>query len=125
MAVWPTTNVLGLALLTIFSCGASTVLVVVPLQWLTPAAGQLGSPPPLAAAVFATLVPLVLACGVIGIVNTTLPPTRMPAGKVQVTVWPLALQPPGKVPMVNPVGIVSLMVPAREVAWPVLVAVIR
>ena len=123
MAGCPTTNVLGLALLRIFSCGASTVLVVVPSQCA--AAGQLGSPPPLATAVFATLVPLVLACGVIGIVNTTLPPTRMPAGKVHVTVCPLAVQPPGKVPIVRPVGIVSLIVPAKVVAWPVLVAVIK
>jgi len=42
---------------------------------------------------------------------------------VQVTVWPAAVQPAGKVPSVSPAGIVSLIVAAAVVAaLPLLVS---
>ena len=49
----------------------------------------------------------------------------MPAARLQVTVWPVATQSTGSVPMVRPAGIVSVIVPARVSAWPLLVTVIR
>ena len=42
--------------------------------------------------------------------------TAKPAGIVQVTVWPAAVQPAGNVPMVKPVGIVSVIVETAVVA---------
>ena len=56
------------------------------------------------------------AVGVIGMMKLVVPLTARPAGIVQVTVWPAAVQPAGKVPMVKPVGIVSVIVETAVVA---------
>ncbi|GAA4797046.1 hypothetical protein GCM10023307_23620 [Lysobacter hankyongensis] len=79
------------------------------------AAGQVGSPPPLTVAVFVTL-GRAASVGVTGIVKLVLPPAARPAGTVQVTVWPAAVQPAGSVPIVRPVGIVSVIVDTAVVA---------
>ena len=42
--------------------------------------------------------------------------TARPAGIVQVTVWPAAVQPAGNVPIVRPAGIVSVIVATAVVA---------
>jgi hypothetical protein len=103
------------------SCGAFTVVVIDGAQRL--AAGQVGSPPPLTLAVLVTLLPAA-AVGVTGITKLVLPPTAKPAGTVQVTVWPAALQPAGKVPMVRPAGMGSVIVATAVVAAvPVLLSV--
>ena len=50
--------------------------------------------------------------------------TAKPAAMVQVTTWPAAVQPAGKVPIVKPVGMLSVTVEAAVVAVvPVLVTV--
>jgi hypothetical protein len=56
------------------------------------------------------------AVGVTGITKLVLPPAARPAGTVHVTVWPEAVQPAGSVPIVRPVGIVSVIVAAAVVA---------
>jgi len=87
-----------------------------------PAAGQVESPPPLAVAVFVTL-GTADAVGVTGITKLVLAPAASPLGTVQVTVWPTAVQPAGKVPIVRPAGIVSVIVAAVVVAaTPVLLS---
>jgi hypothetical protein len=103
------------------SCGAFTGVVTLLVQRAF--AGQVGSPPPLTLAVLVTLLPAA-AVGVTGITKLVLPPTAKPAGTVQVTVWPAALQPAGKVPMVRPAGMGSVIVATAVVAAvPVLLSV--
>ena len=104
-----------LAVLTRVSSGASTGVVVELVQCVV-SPGQVGSPPPLTVAVFASVVPLALACGVTGIVKLVLAPMARPAAIVQLTVWPVALQPAGRVPMLRPAGSVSLTVATAVVA---------
>ena len=104
------------------SCGAFTGTSTVPVQCV--AAGQVGSPPPDAVALLLTVVPLAAAAGVTGIVKLVPAPTARPAGIVQVTLCPLAVQPAGKVPSVRLAGTVSLMVATAVVAAvPLLVTV--
>ena len=79
------------------------------------AAGQPASPPPETVAVF-TAGLAAAAVGVTGITNALVALTARPLAIVQVTVWPAAVQPAGNVPMVKPVGIVSLIVAAAVVA---------
>ena len=79
------------------------------------AAGQLASPPPLTVAVF-TAGLAAAAVGVTGIVNAVVALTARPVGIVQVTTWPAAVQPAGKVPMVRPAGMVSVIVLTAVVA---------
>ena len=95
------------------STGAFTGVVVVLVQCA--AAGQVGSPPPVTVAVF-TAGEAAAAVGVTGITNAVVPLIARPAAIVQVTVWPAAVQPAGSVPMVRPVGIVSVTVAAAVVA---------
>jgi len=95
------------------SSGAFSVRVTVLVQ--RAAAGQVGSPPPLIEAVFVIDEPAAKV-GVTGITKLVLPPAARPAATVQVTVWPAAVQPAGKVPIVKPVGIVSVIVAAAVVA---------
>jgi hypothetical protein len=97
----------------IVSAGEFSGVLVVELQCA--AAGQVGSPPPVTLAVFTTGL-AALAVGVTGITKLVLPPTARPAATVQVTVCPAAVQPAGKVPIVTPVGIVSVIVAAAVVA---------
>ncbi|OJY95463.1 MAG: hypothetical protein BGP24_04675 [Lysobacterales bacterium 69-70] len=86
------------------------------------AAGQVESPPPLAVAVLVTL-GTAAKVGVTGITKLVLAPAAKPVATVQVTVWPAAVQPAGKVPSVSPAGIVSLIVAAAVVAaLPLLVS---
>jgi hypothetical protein len=106
-------NEAALAVLVIVSCGVLTGVVVVLVQ--RAAAGQPGSPPPLTVAVF-TAGEAAAAVGVTGITNALVALTARPAGIVQVTTWPAAVQPAGKVPMVRPVGIVSVIVDTAVVA---------
>ena len=93
--------------------GALTGVVVVLVQCA--AAGQVGSPPPVTVAVF-TAGDAAAAVGVTGMMKLVVALTAKPAGIVQVTVWPAAVQPAGKVPMVKPVGIVSVIVLTAVVA---------
>ena len=93
--------------------GVLTGVVVVLVQ--CEAAGQLGSPPPVTVAVF-TAGLAAAAVAVTGITNAVVPLTAKPAAIVQVTVWPAAVQPAGNVPMVRPVGIVSVIVDTAGVA---------
>ena len=79
------------------------------------AAGQVGSPPPDTVAVFVTL-GCAATVGVTGITKLVLAPAARPDAIVQVTVWPAAVQPAGNVPMVRPVGIVSVIVVTAFVA---------
>ena len=78
-----------------------------------------------AVAVLVTLWPIRAGVGVTGIAKLRLVPVETPAGMLQVTSWPTTVQPAGRMPMVRPVGIVSVMVPAKVSAWPLLVTVIR
>jgi hypothetical protein len=111
-----------LAVLTRVSCGVFTGVVTVLVQLLAP--GHDGSPPPDALPVFVTEVPARLACGVTGIANATGAFVARPAAIVHVTVWPRAEQPKGSVPIVRPVGIVSVIVVSAVVAAvPVFVSV--
>ena len=107
------------------SCGALIDVVVVPVQRtgrLGAPVGQLGSPPPVAVALFVTDRPLRAGVGVTGTTKLTGEPVARPAAMVQVTTWPATLQPAGTMPMVRPVGMVSLTVVAAVVAAvPVLV----
>ena len=97
------------------STGALTGVVVVLVQ--RAAAGQPASPPPVTVAVF-TAGDAAAAVGVIGMMKLVVALNAKPAGIVQVTVWPAAVQPAGKVPMVRPVGMVSVIVAATVVAEP-------
>ena len=85
---------------------------------------QPGSPPPRTVAVLVTLAPAA-AVGVTGMIKLAVPlVAASPAATVQVTTWPTAVQPAGRVPMVKPVGMVSLIVETAVVAAvPVLVSV--
>jgi hypothetical protein len=103
----------ALAVFVIVSAGAFTGVVVVLVQ--RDAAGQPGSPPPLTVAVF-TAGDAADAVGVTGMMNAVVALIARPLGTVQVTVWPAAVQPAGSVPMVRPVGIVSVIVAVAVVA---------
>ncbi len=103
----------ALAVFVIVSCGALTGVVTVLVQRAS--AGQVGSPPPETVAVLVTLAPAARV-GVTGMTKLAFAPAARPAGMVQVTVWPAAVQPAGSVPMVRPVGIVSVMVDTAVVA---------
>jgi hypothetical protein len=103
----------ALAVFVIVSAGVLTGVVVVLVQ--RAAAGQPASPPPLTVAVF-TAGEATAAVGVTGITKAVVALTARPAAIVQVTVWPAAVQPAGKVPMVRPVGIVSVIVLTAVVA---------
>jgi hypothetical protein len=91
----------ALAVFVIVSCARFTGVVTVLVQ--RDAAGQVGSPPPDTVAVFTTLA-AALAVGVTGMMKLVFALAAKPAGIVQVTVWPAAVQPAGSVPMVRPVG---------------------
>ena len=106
-------NDAALAVFVSVNTGAFTGVVVVLVQCA--AAGQVGSPPPVTVAVFTTGDAAAIV-GVIGMMKLVVPLTARPAGIVQVTVWPAAVQPAGKVPMVRPVGIVSVIVETAVVA---------
>ena len=106
-------KVAELAVFVIVNCGALTGVVTVLVQRAV--AGQVVSPPPETVAVLVTLAPAAKV-GVIGMTKLVLPPTAKPAAIVQVTVWPTAVQPAGRVPMVRPVGMVSVMVLTAVVA---------
>jgi hypothetical protein len=110
----PTTKLAALAVFVIVSCGALTG-VGPTLSLQRAAAGQPGSPPPLTVAVLVTL-GCAAAVGVTGITKLLLPPAAKPAGTVQVTAWPEALQPAGSVPRVKPLGMVSVIVLTAVVA---------
>ena len=56
------------------------------------------------------------AVAVIGMMKLVVALTARPAAIVHVTTWPAAVQPAGNVPMVRPVGIVSVIVAAAVVA---------
>jgi len=102
------------------NCGVFTGVVTEGTQRAV-VAGQVGSPPPLTLALFVTL-GTALIVGVTGIVKLVLAPTAKPAATVQVTSCPTAEHPAGKVPIVKPVGIVSVIVDTAVVAAvPVLV----
>jgi hypothetical protein len=94
--------------------GAPTSVVTVLVQFA--AAGQVGSPPPLAVAVLTRLWPFADAAGVTGMTKAMLAPGASPAAIMQFTTCPVALQPAGSVPMVSPAGSVSLSVAAAVVA---------
>ena len=106
-------NDAALAVFVNVNTGALTGVVVVLVQCA--AAGQVGSPPPDTVAVF-TAGEAAAAVGVIGITKLVVALIARPAAIVQVTVWPAAVQPAGKVPMVRPVGIVSVIVLTAVVA---------
>ena len=110
----PTVKEAALAVLVIVSCGAFTgVGPTLLVQRAT--AGHVESPPPDTVAVLVTLAPAARVA-VTGTTKLVLPPAAKPAGIVQVTVWPAAVQPAGSVPMVRPVGIVSVIVDTAVVA---------
>ncbi len=115
-------NGFGVAVFVIVSFGEFTGTVTVPGQFVPV---QFGSPPP---TTYAVLSPVVaLAVGVTGIVKlTALPaPVARPLAIVHVTAWPTFVHVPGSVPIVRPVGIVSLIVDTAVVAAvPVFVTVI-
>ena len=95
------------------STGALTAVVTVLVQCA--AAGQVVSPPPVTVAVFVTL-GCAAVVGVTGITKLVLLPAARPDAIVQVTVWPALVQPAGNVPIVRPVGIVSVIVETAFVA---------
>ena len=104
----------ALAVFTTFSFGALTGVVTVLLQ--PSSAGQVASPPPVTDAVLVTLA-AAAAVGVTGMTKLLVPLVAgRPAAMVQVTVWPEAVQPGGNVPMVRPVGMVSVTVATAVVA---------
>ena len=108
--------------MTIFSCGALTGVVIVLVQFAV--VGHVGSPPPLTLAVLLNVVPFAATVGVTGITKAMVLPTVRPVAIVQVTCWPVALQPLGRVPIVRPPGITSVMLAlAVVVALPVLLTV--
>ena len=77
-------NEAALAVLVTVNCGRFTGVVTLLLQ--RPAAGQVGSPPPLAVAVLLTLV-ATAAVGVIGMTKLLLAPAANPAAIVHVMVF--------------------------------------
>ena len=79
------------------------------------AAGQPASPPPDTVAVF-TAGEAAAAVAVTGMMKLVVALTAKPAAIVHVTAWPAAVQPAGKVPIVRPVGIVSVTVDVAVVA---------
>ena len=93
--------------------GRSTAVVTLLVQRAS--AGQVASPPPLTVAVLVTLA-AAARVGVTGITKLVFAPAARPAATVQVTVWPAAVQPAGSVPIVRPVGMVSVIVEAAVVA---------
>ena len=95
------------------NAGAFNGVVVVEPQRVAP--GHPGSPPPVTLAVFTTGL-AAAAVGVTGITKLVVPFTANPVAMVQVTVCPAAVQPAGKVPIVKPVGMVSVTVAAAVVA---------
>lgn len=76
---------------------------------------QAGSPPPEAVAELMTLA-AAATVGVIGITKLVLAPPAKPSATVHVTSWPTAAQPAGNVPIVKPVGIVSVITVTAVVA---------
>jgi hypothetical protein len=98
----------------IVSCGALTG-VGPTLDEQREAAGHVVSPPPLTVAVLLTLA-AADAVGVTGIMKLVVAPAARPDATVQVTVWPAAEQPAGSVPIVRPVGMVSVIVETAVVA---------
>ncbi len=91
------------------STGVVTLLVQLPV------ALHNGSPPPVAVAVLATLGEAP-GKGVTGMTKAAVPVVAAsPAGTVQLTTCPLALQPAGMVPSVSVAGTVSLIVAGAEV----------
>ena len=87
-----------------------------------PAAGHVGSPPPLTVALLVTL-GIAATVGVTGITKLVLTPAARLA-TVQVTVWLTAEQFAGKVPMVKPAGSTSVMtLDAVVAAVPLFVSV--
>jgi len=109
----PTVNEAAEAVFVSVNCGVFTGVVTVGVQ--RAAAGQVGSPPPLTLALLVTL-GVAATVGVTGMMKLVLPPTAKPAATVHVTVWPAAVQPAGNVPIVRPVGIVSVIVATAVVA---------
>jgi len=109
----PTVNAAALAVLVIVSCGRFTGVVTAELQ--RAAAGHVVSPPPLAVAVFVMLAAAAVV-GVTGMMKLVLAFTARPGAIVQVTTWAAAVQPAGSVPIVRPVGIVSVIVLTAVVA---------
>ena len=79
------------------------------------AAGQPASPPPDTVAVF-TAGEAAAVVAVTGMMKLVVALTAKPAAIVHVTAWPAAVQPAGNVPMVRPVGIVSVIVDAAVAA---------
>ncbi len=94
---------------------AVKVIGVVTVLVQREAAGQVGSPPPDTVAMLVAS-GSAASVGVIGMMKLVLPPAARPAGIVQVTVWPAAVQPAGSVPRVRPVGMVSVIVLTAVVA---------
>jgi len=94
------------------SCGAVNGTLTLGVQ--RPAAGQVGSPPPVTLALFTTGSEAAFV-GVTGITKLVLAFTASPAATVQVTSCPTFVQPAGNVPIVKPVGIVSVIVAAAVV----------
>ena len=90
---------------------------VVTLLLQRASAGQVGSPPPLTLAVLMTLA-AAAAVGVTGMTKVVVALAARPAAIVHVTTWPAAVQPAGKVPMVRPVGMVSVIVDTAVVTDP-------
>ena len=78
-------------------------------------AGQVASPPPLTVAVLVTLA-AADRVGVTGITKLAFAPAAKPAATVQATVWLAAVQFAGSVPIVRPLGMVSVMVLLAVVA---------
>jgi hypothetical protein len=103
----------ALAVFVIVSAGRLVGVVTLLVQ--RAAAGQPASPPPDTVALLVTLA-AAAAAGVTGITKAVVALTAKPLAIVQVTVWPAAVQPAGKVPMVRPVGIVSVIVLTAVVA---------
>ena len=120
----PTISGLLLTVLRITNCGAFTGVPVVLVQFGLLTFGQVGSPPPLTVAVLFTVVPFAAGNGVTGITKLTLAPTARPAATVQVTCWPVMLQPDGALPRLKLAGTLSLIVVIAVVAaLPMLVTV--
>jgi len=100
-------NATALAVLVIVSCGRFTGVVTAELQRAS--AGHVVSPPPETVAVLVMLAADAVV-GVTGMMKLVVALTARPGAIVQVTTWAIAVQPAGKVPIVRPVGIVSVMV---------------
>jgi hypothetical protein len=86
-------------------------------------AGQVGSPPPVTLALFVTL-GTALIVGVTGITKFVFAPAASPNSTVHVTSCPRAVQFAGNNPIVNPSGIVSVIIESAVVGtMPVFVKV--